>query len=523
MIHILILLVGFLFSVPAFATVPDSPSANRYTANGATSEFPYTFKVYSKRDIKVLVGGVEKTLDVDYSVSGVGSESGGTIALLTTPAASTNITILRKQPHSQFGTYTGTSLSPPQIERDLDKITMMIQQLREQSQRALAYVETSTAVGTVDAPVEGLFARAKIGGGIEWAAPGAATNIGLPVSIAQGGTGATTAAQARANLNVPSETSNSIIQAKGDILAGTGDDTLARFPSNGINGSVLSVNTNNVTGLEWVPTATALMSTGDVKLTLKVAADPGWILMNDGTIGKSGSAATTRANDDTAALYALIWANCADQWCPVVGGRGASSTDDFSAGKVMALPKTLGRALAGYGTGSTSASGGDAGVDLGNDTLTVPVNDQTWITGMPVAFTLSSGTVSGLTSGFTYYVVRVNTTTIRLASTLSNAQNGTYINFTAKSAPTWSITHTYTLASMGEHIGERYHAMSISELLSHNHTASPSNLARTQAGGAYAGGGTDLPGGGVTIGFRGGNTAMSIMGPTVYFNVMVKL
>lgn len=93
-------------------------------------------------------------------------------------------------------------------------------------------------------------------------------------------------------------------------------------------------------------------TTGDVKLTIKTAADSGWVLMNDGTIGNAASGATTRANADTAALYALLWNNTVNGDCAVSTGRGASAAADFAAGKTIALPKALGRALATYGAGS---------------------------------------------------------------------------------------------------------------------------------------------------------------------------
>jgi hypothetical protein len=44
-----------------------------------------------------------------------------------------------------------------------------------------------------------LFARAKVGGGVDWATP-AAVNASLPLAVSDGGTGATTAAGARTNL-----------------------------------------------------------------------------------------------------------------------------------------------------------------------------------------------------------------------------------------------------------------------------------------------------------------------------------
>jgi microcystin-dependent protein len=93
-------------------------------------------------------------------------------------------------------------------------------------------------------------------------------------------------------------------------------------------------------------------TTGDVKLTYKNAADPGWLMFNDGTMGDASSGGTTRANADTQALYTLLWNNTTNTECPVSSGRGANATADFNAHKTITLPKHLGRALAVYGAGS---------------------------------------------------------------------------------------------------------------------------------------------------------------------------
>jgi len=93
-------------------------------------------------------------------------------------------------------------------------------------------------------------------------------------------------------------------------------------------------------------------TTGDVKLTIKTAADTGWVLMDDKTIGNAASGATGRANADTVALFTLLWTNTANAQCAVSTGRGASAAADYAANKTIALPKALGRALATYGAGS---------------------------------------------------------------------------------------------------------------------------------------------------------------------------
>lgn len=104
--------------------------------------------------------------------------------------------------------------------------------------------------------------------------------------------------------------------------------------------------------------------TGDVKIGYFASTPPGWVYMNDGSIGNVGSGATTRANQDTFQLYKTIWDSVVDGWAPVSGGRGASAIADFIAGKTLTLPRVLGRALAGDGTGA-GLTGRDLGEWLG--------------------------------------------------------------------------------------------------------------------------------------------------------------
>lgn len=92
--------------------------------------------------------------------------------------------------------------------------------------------------------------------------------------------------------------------------------------------------------------------TGDIKTSLISSAPNGWVAMNDGSIGETGSGATNRANQDTFQLYKTIWDGVLDAWAPVSTGRGATAVADFIAGKTLTLPRSLGRALAGAGSGA---------------------------------------------------------------------------------------------------------------------------------------------------------------------------
>jgi len=138
--------------------------------------------------------------------------------------------------------------------------------------------------------------------------------------------------------------------AAGSILVANSANTISAVTST--SGTKVCTNTDGTISWETASSSESPFTTGDVKLTLKTTADSGWVLMNDTTIGDASSGATGRANADTEALFTLLWNNTLDANCPVVGGRGASAAADYAAHKKITLPKTLGRALAVYGSGS---------------------------------------------------------------------------------------------------------------------------------------------------------------------------
>lgn len=183
---------------------------------------------------------------------------------------------------------------------------------------------------------------------------------------------------------------------------------------------------------------------GEIKAIAFSSVPNGWLACDGSLVSRT--------------TYSNLFAAVSTTW-----GAGDGST-------TFGLPNLNGRSIVGSGTGTAGDGGSDAQVDTGANTLTVPTNTDKWITGMLVTFTLTSGTVTGLTSGNPYYVIRSSSTLIQLASTLALAQNGTAIDFTAKATPVWTIAHALTARTLGEYIGEEKHAISVTEDLAHTHT-----------------------------------------------------
>jgi microcystin-dependent protein len=101
---------------------------------------------------------------------------------------------------------------------------------------------------------------------------------------------------------------------------------------------------------------TTIFQTGDELWVRKFGSRTGWVRGNGKTIGNALSGASERANDDCQALFEFYWNNFSDALNPVVGGRGASSSADWAAGKQITLPNYKGKGPIGANQiGSDSA------------------------------------------------------------------------------------------------------------------------------------------------------------------------
>lgn len=131
------------------------------------------------------------------------------------------------------------------------------------------------------------------------------------------------------------------------------------------------------------------------------------------------------------------------------------------------VPDLRGSVFLGQGTRvRTMTFDGASSVDPSNDQITVASND--WLhTGQAVALT-GSALPTGL-SATTYYVIRVNATTIKLATSVANANEGTAVDITADGSGVCTLTQTLTARTVGQTGGEETHALTDAELASHTH------------------------------------------------------
>lgn len=335
--------------------------------------------------------------------------------------------------------------------------------------------------------------------------------------------------------------------AAGDLIYQDAGGSLARLPV-GARGSVLMVDASALP--EWLPVGTAnqvltsdgtdvewtdnnAFVTGDIKATFSETPSAGWVMLDNSSIGSASSGATGRANADTEDLYTLLWNNLYEEDAPVTGGRGASAAADFAANKAMRLPRALGCVLAaasssvntdyedGTAPGQTGhyIAGTTNEVNITNNTLEVPDGvAYKWVTGCQIRFVLTSGTITGLTSGTTYFVINASDTTIKLAATFEDAMSGTAVDMTAKASPIWYITNLFPQHALGSVLGEYRHRQTRDELVAHTHVV-PYHLDNFGSGNGTPWSGETTTNSNST----GGSEHMSMYQPTLFVNYMIRL
>jgi hypothetical protein len=153
---------------------------------------------------------------------------------------------------------------------------------------------------------------------------------------------------------------------------------------------------------------TNYVHTGDIKFGLYSSAPAGWVKMNGGTIGNASSGAT-RANADTSALFAVLWAlNATDSPILTSAGagstRGASAAADYAANKRLTVPDFRGEFMRGLddsrGVDAARRLGSAQADELKAHTHTLPVYTNTG-TGTGIEDGDTTGALQTVSSGST--------------------------------------------------------------------------------------------------------------------------
>jgi len=135
-------------------TVSSSTNKVSYSGNGSLTTFAYTFKIFDQSDLTVILRAADgtettQTITTHYTVSGVGSASGGNVVFGSAPASGVTVVIIREQPLTQGLDLVANDPFPAEsLEEALDKVVFMTQKHEEELSRAIKASRTNTLTGS---------------------------------------------------------------------------------------------------------------------------------------------------------------------------------------------------------------------------------------------------------------------------------------------------------------------------------------------------------------------------------------
>jgi hypothetical protein len=131
--------------------------AGPYVATSGQTTFPYGFRVLAAAELSVVrrrAGAeTELTLDSDYAVTGVGSAGGGNIVLAVGATAGDIIAVAGDRVAERGTDLSGTAaLSATLINAEMDRLTVLVQELRRDADRAVRLRVTDDTAGLLALP-----------------------------------------------------------------------------------------------------------------------------------------------------------------------------------------------------------------------------------------------------------------------------------------------------------------------------------------------------------------------------------
>ena len=147
-------------------TVSNEVYRHDYAGNGSTVLFAIGFYFLIDAHIKAILYNsvteveTELTLTTHYTLTGAGNVNGGELTMITAPTSDESLTILRNVDLKQEDNYVeGTSFPAEDHEMALDKLTMTIQQLKEEVERSLKSAKSQPGTWILQTPIANYFLR----------------------------------------------------------------------------------------------------------------------------------------------------------------------------------------------------------------------------------------------------------------------------------------------------------------------------------------------------------------------------
>ncbi len=271
--------------------------------------------------------------------------------------------------------------------------------------------------------------------------------------------------------------------------------------------------------------------TGDIRMSLNGFYPYGWVPLNDGTIGNTGSNPSILGNISAWPLFKLIWSNFSNysnsttnllaqlydsSGTPVA--YGVSAIADWNANRGIALTRTMGKVILGSVPFPALLPTYKTSITVSSNVVTTGATAVNFFNGMPVYFI---GTTT-LSTKLIYYVSSFNGVNNFFVSTsFANALAGVVVTVASDSG-------TIVSALAGASEGEYAHTQLVAELATHTHTAS-GTVALGISGSSVSGPGTFSPVTAgpttvaVTVNNTGSSTPFNITQPGTFYNMFMKL
>lgn len=142
-------------------TVSNTVSRNQYIASSSQTVFAYTFEVFAVGDIVVEQNGVVIAEGTNYTVSGIGADSGGNITMLVGATSGDIITIYRDMSLERLNDYqqNGDFLAGD-VNDDFDRIWLALQQNKSDNQNAIRSSLSDTVLNSTNTELASVATRA---------------------------------------------------------------------------------------------------------------------------------------------------------------------------------------------------------------------------------------------------------------------------------------------------------------------------------------------------------------------------
>ncbi len=134
-------------------TVADNTSRNQYSATAGQTIFSYTFEIVDKDDLVVLQNGIALSEGTDYSVAGVGDESGGTITLTAGATLNDIMTLYRDMPYERNQNYTNSGdFLASDVNSDFDNLWLAGEQTNRSFDQSVRRPITDSTTISMELP-----------------------------------------------------------------------------------------------------------------------------------------------------------------------------------------------------------------------------------------------------------------------------------------------------------------------------------------------------------------------------------